>query len=79
MFSSLTVARKSQPKWIFLILVDVLLRNNVLDVERDEWRCLLRDAAVLAAVGGAPPNKITGRCVHVPRNAVLRNGGPSTG
>ena len=33
-----SVTRKSQPRWVFLIPVDVLLRNSVLDVERDKRR-----------------------------------------
>ena len=74
-----SITGQSQPQWISVVPVDVLFRDKVLDVEWDKWCRCLRHATVFAPIGGAVPNKITGCGVHVTRNAVLRNGGPSTG
>lgn len=43
-----SVTGVSQPRWIVVILIDVLFGNDVFDVVRNERRCLLRKMTVFA-------------------------------
>lgn len=60
-----TIAGESKVVWI--IGPTVLLRYNMLDVEGNEGRRFLRDAAVFTSVASTPSDKPSRACIHVLR------------
>jgi hypothetical protein len=55
----------------------VLPRNDVLDMEWNKRRRLLRHAAILTRIAGARTNKLPCTGVHATRIAWRGNGAPS--
>ena len=47
-----------------IISSTVLLRHNVLDMKRNQWRRFLRDAAIFASIAGAPSDELSRARIH---------------
>ena len=62
------VACISQPRWVVLILIDMLPGNNMLNMKANERRRFLRNVTVLATVVGAAPYEFSGCGIHVMRS-----------
>ena len=50
-----------------MIGTTVLVRYNVLDVERNQWRCFLRYVAVFTALKSPPSDKVSRARIHFSR------------
>src|SRR5262249_52359567 len=71
------VASPARPGQIALVVVvEMLLRDDMLDMERQEQRGWLRQLAVFAAVAGAAADKFTNLRVHFRSRAGLDSAGP---
>ena len=57
-------ARPREPLWIIGHVVDVLLRDDVIDVEDKIRDCVFPKMAILATLACSSSNKFASRCIH---------------